>query len=96
MANGKCDFSTLKQLKVEDVMLNNDTGFFYNTKLTLLMFRRFHKKLSLELRHQRNPDCFFDVRFEGFQNGMDDFGKERIYGTIETLLPKANSTDKNN
>ena len=96
LANGKCDFATLKQLKVEDVMINRDSGFFYNTKKTILMFRRFHKKLSLELRHQRNPDCFFDVHFEGFKHGMDDFGKERIYSTIETLLPKANSTNKNN
>lgn len=96
LANGKCNFASISNLKVEDVMLNNITGFFYNTKLTVLMFRRLHKKLSLELRHQRNPDCFFDVHFDGFKNGLDDFGKERIYKTIETLLPKANSTDPEN
>ena len=28
--------------------------------------------------------------------GLDDKGKERIYKTIETLLPKAMSTDTKN
>jgi len=33
------------------------------------------------------------VHFDGFINGVDDIGKERIYKTIETMLPKAMSHD---
>lgn len=87
--NGKINFGRLPNFNVEEIMMNNKGNNFNTTKLTLLMFRRHHKSQSLELRHQRNPDCFFDIYFEGQINGMDDIGKERIYKTIETLLPKA-------
>jgi hypothetical protein len=52
-------------------------------------------KENLELRHQRNPDAFFDL-FLDENEDLDDIGYERIYNTIETLLPKALSTDPNN
>lgn len=91
--NGKIDFARLKKLQVDDAFMNNSSIYLQNTKKTFLMFRKFHPKLPLELRHQRNPDAFFDIFYEGLVNGMDDKGKERLYKLIETLLPKAiNST----
>lgn len=43
----------------------------------------------LELRHQRNPDVFFDIHDETRRNGISSKLKKKIYDLIETLLPHA-------
>lgn len=80
----------------ESFLYDCKNKYFRNCKLILLMFHRnLGSKENLELRHQRNPDAFFDL-FLDEDEDLDDIGYERIYGTIETLLPKALSTDTNN
>lgn len=49
----------------------------------------------MELRHQRNPDVFFDLFNPIWPNGIDNLGLDRIYSTIETLLPKAKISKTN-
>ena len=55
------------------------SGFFYKSKMTLLILRRDPNNLC-KLRHQRNPDCILDFVGPG---RMPD---GRVYDVIETLL----------
>lgn len=59
----------------------------------MLMFRKEAKGKTLELRHQRTCDIFFDLHndFEDPETPyvVDKQAKEQVYKLIETLLPKA-------
>ena len=52
------------------------------------MFRRNVDKTSLELRHQRNPDALFDIVNPEGTDELEETTMNKIYDTIETLLPK--------
>ena len=59
-----------------------------------LLSTKENKKRSLELRHQRTCDVFFDIQNDllypdGKEFILDSISKENVYGLIETLLPKA-------
>lgn len=61
-------------------------------KQTLLFFRRFKKGRELELRHQRTADVVIDfVKPPSTWTQAEDLERkpDRIYETIETLLPNA-------
>ncbi|CAG8435313.1 5548_t:CDS:2 [Diversispora eburnea] len=58
--------------------------YFNKSKLSLLIFRK--------LRHQRNPDCIFDF----IKPGNSETKPRVIYEVIETLLPQACYSEKNN
>jgi hypothetical protein len=83
-------------LEPTDCFLHDTHNTYFRTcKKVLLMFHRnLGAKENLELRHQRNSDAFFDL-YPTQTSGQDEIGKERIYILIETLLPKAVTTNKN-
>lgn len=74
--------------EVHDCFSNFTDKYIKNSKKILLMFRRNLDKSTLELRHQRNPDAFFDIVNPESPDEIDDICMGKIYETIETLLPK--------
>ena len=89
--------------KVNNTFFEQESSYFRKSKLTLLIFRR-NSKESVELRHQRNPDVYFDfVRIiEKYQNGkeINNFSSSEreskplfVYHLVETLLPTGNYND---
>lgn len=50
-------------------------------------------KQTLELRHQRNTDAFFDVFDESKRNGISQLAIQKIYDIMETMLPKSAEGD---
>lgn len=86
------DYTFIESDPQHSAQRKSDDTYFKCSKLNLLIFRRAIKETKLELRHQRNADCFFDVYQKDYPNGQDDIGKERIYNIIEKLLPKAITT----
>lgn len=77
----------------QDLFLNLDRRYFKSTKKILLMFRRNINKTSLELRHQRNPDALFDIVNPESNGYLEDSTMNKIYHTIETLLPQTKIYD---
>ena len=61
-----------------------------------MIFRRNQAGTKLELRHQRNADCFYDVYSSEYPNGLDDKGKNRVYEIIEKMLPKSRTDQYDN
>ena len=72
----------------QDCFLNSKHRYLRSTKKILLMFRRNIDKKALELRHQRNPDAFFDIVNPENPDQLEETTMNKIYETIETLLPQ--------
>jgi len=72
----------------QNLFINHDRRYLKCTKKVLLMFRRNVDKSQLELRHQRNPDALFDIVNPDSVDELEDTTMNKIYDTIETLLPK--------
>ena len=74
-------------INLNDCFLNNQSEYFSNSKMTLLVFRYTKNKKILELRHQRSTDAVFS------KLTLDEFPikkpKKYIYDLIETLLPQS-------
>jgi hypothetical protein len=68
-------------------------GFFFNkSKTTCLIFRIGD---TIDMRHQRSPDCEFDFIKPGGGEGGLETKPEFMYDVIETLLPTAGWDEEN-
>ena len=85
--------------QVNNKLAEEKYDYFRKSKLSLLIFRRTSGE-SVELRHQRNPDVYFDfvrrretlsddIESE-FSSGNRESKPFFVYHLIETLLPTGN------
>ena len=82
--------------RVNNTFAEQSSDFFKRSKITLLFFRK-NTNEQIELRHQRNPDVYFDFVRSMVVEGttLDREEKpELIFHTIETLLPTANYNEE--
>lgn len=82
------------QRQANNEIRKDNYSIFNRSKLTMLICRR--GKGGIELRHQRNPDVWFepmcDIKLDA--GGARVAKPPYVYQMIETLLPDANVSDK--
>ncbi|KAL1922366.1 uncharacterized protein VTP21DRAFT_9905 [Calcarisporiella thermophila] len=79
-------------MNIANRIVREPSRYFNKSKLSLIIFRN---EGDIELRHQRNPDCTFELVSPPEPGELTERKPAFMYDVIETMLPQAVYSEKN-